>query len=65
MFLHCSGTSKSAKRRSKEKEKQHLGSQHSMSESDLAGSAVGALAQSSSTPNFQVRAHTTQQFWNS
>jgi hypothetical protein len=59
MFLHCSGTSKSAKRRSKEKEKERLGSQHSMSESDLAGSAAGALAQSSSTPNFQVHSRTT------
>ena len=47
--------SKSAKKRTKDKDKQRLGGQRSTSESDLAGSIAGALAQSSSTPNFHVR----------
>ena len=47
--------SKSAKKRTKDKDKQKLGGQRSTSESDLAGSIAQALAQSSSTPNFNVR----------
>lgn len=46
------GISKSAKKRSNQK--QRLGGQRSTSDSDLAGSIANALAQSSSTPNFQV-----------
>ncbi len=47
--------SKSARKRTKDKDKQKLGGQRSTSDSDLAGSIAQALAQSSSTPNFHVR----------